>query len=55
MLKNQTIPKGSFTNYVDKRRGVGSPKMFVNVYKVVNVNGGGVGCQKKPKTCQRSL
>ena len=32
MLKKQ--PQGSFTNYVDKRRWVGSPK----VYKVENVN-----------------
>ena len=37
------ITKGAFTNYVDKRRRVGSPKfqLFVNVYKVEIVNGGG--------------
>ena len=35
---------GSFTDYVYKSRGVGSPKMsifFVNLYKVENANGGG--------------
>ena len=39
-----TPTKGSFTNYVDKKRWVGSPKMstfFVNLYKVENVNIGG--------------
>ena len=37
------IGKGSFTNYISKRRGVGSPnyKLFVNVHKVENVNRGG--------------
>ena len=36
---------GPFTNYVDKKRWVGSPKMsnFVNFYKVENVNVGGGG------------
>ena len=35
--------KGSFTNYVYKRRGVGGPKMyfFANVHKVENVNAEG--------------
>ena len=35
--------KGSFTNYVYKRTGVGSPNMstFVNVHNVENVNRGG--------------
>ena len=35
--------KGPFTNYVYKRRGVGSQKMssFVNAHKIENVNGGG--------------
>ena len=28
---------------------------LVNFYKVETVNEGGVGGQKKPKTCQRSL
>jgi hypothetical protein len=34
--------KGSFTNYVYKRMGVGSPKMstFFNMYKVENVKRG---------------
>ena len=37
MLK---LTQGSFTNYVDKTRWVGSLKIltFVNVYKVENVN-----------------
>ena len=49
--------KGLFTNYVYNRREVGGPKrsLFVNVHKVENVNRMGVGCQKKPKSCQRSL
>ena len=35
--------KGLFTNYVYKRKGVGSPKLsiFVNIHKVENLNGGG--------------
>ena len=39
----ENLHKGAFTNYVDNRMRVGSPKMstFVNVYKVENVNGGG--------------
>ena len=40
---------GSFTNYVYKKRWVGSPMLiFVNVHKVENVNGGGLFGQKKP-------
>ena len=40
--------KGSFTNYVDKKRWVGSPNMsiLVNVHKVENVNAGGVRWSK---------
>ena len=36
---------GAFTNYIYKRRGVGSQnfRLFVNHYKVETVNGGGVG------------
>ena len=30
-------------------------RLFVNVYKVENVNGGAQGGEKKPKTFQRSL
>ena len=35
--------RGSFTNYVYKRRGVGGQKnrLFVNIYTIENVNGGG--------------
>ena len=35
--------KGPFTNYVYKRRGVGSQKnwFFVNFYAIENINGGG--------------
>ena len=34
----------AFTNYVDKKRWLVSPKMstFVNIYKVENVNAGGM-------------
>ena len=41
----------SFTNYVYKKRWVGSPKMltFSDVYKVENVNGVAVGGQQKDK------
>ena len=42
---------GSFTNYVDKKRWAGSPKMlifFVNVRKVENVNLGGMWSKKGP-------
>ena len=41
--------KGLFTNYVYKRRRVGSPKMstFRQLHKVENVNKGEVGGQKK--------
>ena len=37
------LVKGSFTNYVYKRRGVGGQKnrVFVNFYTIENVNGGG--------------
>ena len=36
----QAAGKGSFTNYVDNKRWVGSPKMliFINFFKVENVN-----------------
>ena len=36
-------PKGPFTNYVYKRRGVGGQKnqLFVNFHTIENVNGGG--------------
>ena len=40
---------GSFTDYVYKSRGVGSPKMsifFVNLYKVENAKGGGYVVKK---------
>ena len=35
--------KGAFTNYVYKGRGVGGQKnrLFVNIYTIENVNGGG--------------
>ena len=38
-----TNPKGPFTNYVYKRRGVGGQKnqLFVNFYTIENVNRGG--------------
>ena len=37
------LPKRLYTNYVDKKRWEGSPKMsnLVNFYKVENVNVGG--------------
>ena len=37
------LDKGPFTNYVYKRRGVGGQKnlLFVNIYTIENVNGGG--------------
>ena len=41
---NSLIHKlGAFTNYVYKRRGVGGQKksIFVNLYTIENVNGGG--------------
>ena len=53
--------KGPFTNYVFKRRGVGGQKnrLFVNFYTIENVNGGGVGGQKKTNlvnvVCERPL
>ena len=53
--------KGPFTNYIYKRRGVGGQKnrLFVNFYTIENVNGGGVGGQKKPNlvniVCERPL
>ena len=36
-------PKGPFTNYVYKRRGIGGQKnqLFVNFYTIENENGGG--------------
>ena len=43
-IKYVTIfPKGAFTNYVYKIRGVGGQKdqLFVNFYTIENVNGGG--------------
>ena len=37
-------------------RGEGQKmSIFIKVHKIENVNEGGVGGQKKPKTCQRSL
>ena len=38
-----SLPKGAFTNYVYKKRGVGGQKnrVFVNFYTIENVNGGG--------------
>ena len=53
-----SLAKGAFTNYVDKRRGVGSPKcqLFVNIFKVENVNGGGQKSQKLVNlVCDRPL
>ena len=50
-----------FTNYVYKRRGVSGQKnrLYVNIYTIENVNGGGVGGQKKPNlenvVCERPL
>jgi hypothetical protein len=40
-LSPDSITKGLFTNYVYKRRGIGSQKMliYVNDHKVDNVNG----------------
>jgi len=40
------LPKGPFTNYVCKRRGVGVQKnrLFVNIYTIENLN---VVCDKK--------
>ena len=32
-----TVGKGTFTNYIDKKRWVGS-QLFVNIYKVETVN-----------------
>ena len=52
---------GLFTNYVYKRRGVGTPKMliFVNVHKVKNVTGGGKWSKKSQKivnvVCEQPL
>jgi hypothetical protein len=45
--------KGSLTNYVDKKRWVGSPKVstFVNVYKVENVNVEGYSYNSIKRTC----
>ena len=48
--------KATFTNYVDEKRWVGSPKMshrYFNIFKVENVTVG--GWSKKPRTCQCSL
>ena len=44
----KTATLGSFTNYVYKRRGVGSPKMlnFFNVHVVEIVNKGGYVVKK---------
>ena len=44
------IHKGSFTNYIYKKRWVGSQKtsIFVNIHKVENVIAG-VGGQRRPK------
>ena len=49
--------KGSFTNYVYKKRWIGRYIVTknVNFYKVESVNEGGYRWSKKPKTCQRSL
>ena len=50
--------KGPLSNYVYKKRGVGGQnnRLFVNVYTIENVNGGG---QKKPNlvsvVCERPL
>ena len=42
-LTREYVIGGPFTNYVNKRRGVGGQKnqLFVNFYVVENVNGGG--------------
>ena len=39
----EIIHKGSFINYVYKRRGIGGQKnlLFVNLHTIENVNGGG--------------
>ena len=44
-VSHSDLIKGPFTNYVDKRRGVGGQKNNLNFYTIENVNGGG---QKKP-------
>ena len=51
------IHKGAFTNYIDKKRWVVSPKKstFCQLYQVKNVIGGGWVVKKKLKTCQRSF
>ena len=43
------LPKGAFTNYVYKRRGVSGQKnrLFVNFYTIENVNGGGLVVKKR--------
>ena len=43
LMPHSLCDKGSFTNYVYKRRGVDGQKnqLFVNFYTVENVNGGG--------------
>ena len=49
--------KGSYTNYVYKRRGVGGPKMFTFCQHLYHrkCQRRELGGQKKPKSCQRSL
>ena len=49
--------KGSFTNHVYKRRGIGSPKILTCCQRSwgSKCQRRGVGGQKKPKSCQRSL
>ena len=46
--------KGSFTNYIYKKRGVGSPEIL-STFMGRKFKRRGICGQKKPKYCQRSL